>query len=38
VVDGMSDQHGLGLLDIGVRRNGYGRQVVALRPRWTSKI
>jgi 5'-phosphate synthase pdxT subunit len=27
VVDGMSDQHGLGLLDIGVRRNGYGRQV-----------
>ena len=27
VADGMSDQHGLGLLDIGVRRNGYGRQV-----------
>ena len=27
VVDGMSDQPGLGLLDIGVRRNGYGRQV-----------
>jgi 5'-phosphate synthase pdxT subunit len=27
VVDGMADQHGLGLLDIGVRRNGYGRQV-----------
>src|SRR6202521_5893369 len=27
VVDGMSDQRGLGLLDIGVRRNGYGRQV-----------
>jgi len=27
VVDGMSNQHGLGLLDIGVRRNGYGRQV-----------
>src|SRR4030081_455198 len=27
VTDGMSDQHGLGLLDIGVRRNGYGRQV-----------
>ncbi len=25
--DGMADQHGLGLLDIGVRRNGYGRQV-----------
>jgi 5'-phosphate synthase pdxT subunit len=27
VTDGMTDQHGLGLLDIGVRRNGYGRQV-----------
>jgi pyridoxal 5'-phosphate synthase pdxT subunit len=27
VVDGMSDQKGLGLLDIAVRRNGYGRQV-----------
>jgi 5'-phosphate synthase pdxT subunit len=27
VIDGMGDQHGLGLLDIGVRRNGYGRQV-----------
>jgi len=27
VVDGMSDQRGLGLLDIAVRRNGYGRQV-----------
>jgi len=27
VSDGMPDQHGLGLLDIGVRRNGYGRQV-----------
>jgi 5'-phosphate synthase pdxT subunit len=27
VTDGMADQHGLGLLDIGVRRNGYGRQV-----------
>jgi 5'-phosphate synthase pdxT subunit len=27
VVDGMVDQKGLGLLDIGVRRNGYGRQV-----------
>jgi 5'-phosphate synthase pdxT subunit len=27
VVDGMADQHGMGLLDIGVRRNGYGRQV-----------
>jgi 5'-phosphate synthase pdxT subunit len=27
VVDGMDNQHGLGLLDIGVRRNGYGRQV-----------
>jgi 5'-phosphate synthase pdxT subunit len=24
---GMSGQHGLGLLDIAVRRNGYGRQV-----------
>jgi 5'-phosphate synthase pdxT subunit len=27
VADGMADQHGLGLLDIEVRRNGYGRQV-----------
>jgi len=27
VVDGMADQKGLGLLDISVRRNGYGRQV-----------
>ena len=27
VADGMAEQHGLGLLDIGVRRNGYGRQV-----------
>jgi 5'-phosphate synthase pdxT subunit len=27
VVDGMRDQKGLGLLDIAVRRNGYGRQV-----------
>ena len=27
VVDGTADQRGLGLLDIGVRRNGYGRQV-----------
>ena len=27
VTDGMVDQRGLGLLDIGVRRNGYGRQV-----------
>jgi 5'-phosphate synthase pdxT subunit len=27
VVDGMTDQRGLGLLDIAVRRNGYGRQV-----------
>jgi pyridoxal 5'-phosphate synthase pdxT subunit len=27
VADGMAAQHGLGLLDIGVRRNGYGRQV-----------
>ncbi len=27
VVDGMTDQKGLGLLDISVRRNGYGRQV-----------
>ena len=26
-LDGMADQRGLGLLDIGVRRNGYGRQV-----------
>jgi 5'-phosphate synthase pdxT subunit len=27
VVDGMSDQKGLGLLDVTARRNGYGRQV-----------
>jgi 5'-phosphate synthase pdxT subunit len=27
VSDGMPDQMGLGLLDIAVRRNGYGRQV-----------
>jgi pyridoxal 5'-phosphate synthase pdxT subunit len=27
VTDGMTGQHGLGLLDISVRRNGYGRQV-----------
>ena len=27
VTDGMADQRGLGLLDIAVRRNGYGRQV-----------
>ena len=27
VLDGMAEQKGFGLLDIGVRRNGYGRQV-----------
>jgi pyridoxal 5'-phosphate synthase pdxT subunit len=27
VSDGMAEQRGLGLVDIGVRRNGYGRQV-----------
>jgi 5'-phosphate synthase pdxT subunit len=27
VSDGMPEQHGLGLLDVAVRRNGYGRQV-----------
>ena len=27
VTDGMNGQHGLGLLDISVQRNGYGRQV-----------
>ena len=27
VTDGMANQRGLGLLDIAVRRNGYGRQV-----------
>jgi 5'-phosphate synthase pdxT subunit len=27
VSDGMADQRGLGLIDIDVRRNGYGRQV-----------
>ncbi|HEY3194144.1 MAG TPA: pyridoxal 5'-phosphate synthase glutaminase subunit PdxT [Candidatus Dormibacteraeota bacterium] len=27
ITDGMADQRGMGLLDIAVRRNGYGRQV-----------
>ena len=27
ITDGMGGQRGLGLLDVGVRRNGYGRQV-----------
>ena len=27
VTDGMAGQHGMGLLDIAVRRNGYGRQI-----------
>ena len=27
VTDGMNGQHGLGLLDVSVQRNGYGRQV-----------
>ncbi|TME66770.1 MAG: pyridoxal 5'-phosphate synthase glutaminase subunit PdxT [Chloroflexi bacterium] len=27
ITDGMADQQGLGLLDVRVRRNGYGRQV-----------
>ena len=27
ITDGMSGQRGLGLLDVAVRRNGYGRQV-----------
>ena len=27
ITDAMEGQHGLGLLDIGVRRNGYGRQL-----------
>ena len=27
ITDGMADQKGLGLLDIAVRRNGYGRQL-----------
>jgi 5'-phosphate synthase pdxT subunit len=27
VTDGMAEQRGMGLLDIAVRRNGYGRQV-----------
>ena len=27
ITDAMEGQHGLGLLDVGVRRNGYGRQV-----------
>src|SRR5437773_5619022 len=30
ITDGMAAQQGLGLLDIGVRRNGYGRQVDSL--------
>src|SRR5205823_5336396 len=29
VVDGRSDQHGFDVLDITVRRNGYGRQVAS---------
>jgi 5'-phosphate synthase pdxT subunit len=27
ITDGVNGQHGFGLLDIAVRRNGYGRQV-----------
>lgn len=27
ITDGMADQKGLGVLDVSVRRNGYGRQV-----------
>ena len=27
ITDGMADQKGMGLLDVAVRRNGYGRQV-----------
>jgi 5'-phosphate synthase pdxT subunit len=27
VTDGMDGQHGMGVLDVAVRRNGYGRQV-----------
>src|SRR5260370_8673034 len=27
VSDGMHDQNGMGLLDVSVKRNGYGRQV-----------
>jgi 5'-phosphate synthase pdxT subunit len=27
VTDGRGDQHAFGLLDVEVRRNGYGRQV-----------
>src|SRR5712691_10130406 len=27
VTDGMEDQQGMGLLDVSVKRNGYGRQV-----------
>jgi len=27
ITDGMADQRGMGLLDIAVKRNGYGRQV-----------
>jgi len=29
IVDGRGDQHALGLLDVAVQRNGYGRQVAS---------
>jgi len=29
VVDGLADQRGFGILDVAVRRNGYGRQVAS---------
>jgi len=29
ITDGRSDQHAFGLLDVAVRRNGYGRQVAS---------
>ena len=31
VLDGRADQIALGILDVSVRRNGYGRQVEFLR-------
>lgn len=35
VTDGMPEQKGLGLLDLDVRRNGYGRQVESFESRLT---
>jgi 5'-phosphate synthase pdxT subunit len=35
ITDGRGDQHALGLLDVAVRRNGYGRQVASFEGRCT---